>query len=263
MSISRRIPGLLGAVVVALLLSGQLAAGAADHEPSYTGCLRTGGTNPGTLVATKVGSVPLRPCNQAEQQVRLSGGDITQVSAGTGLRVTSALVTDSSGAVSLDLAPKYRLPQDCAVGQVVQRTASGWGCLSVPAPKKVYLGASSNPSGGGSIIGDDWSVLGKALEVPAGSYSIIAKVMLGAEKILTGETIADCRLDVTGAQYRDWVAVYNDDIHAPVSLETAWTSDKPFHIAVVCADSGFGAAWSNLKILAIPSDAVTGQDLGH
>lgn len=262
MSTTRRFIAVIAVISVAIVASTQLAASeAADREPSYTGCLRTAGPNAGTLVATKAGPDPIRPCNANETEVRLSGGDITSVAAGTGLRVTSDLVTDSQGNVSLDLAPGYRLPQGCATGQVVQRTATGWACTTPPAPKHIVYGASSG-SGGGHIIGDDWSVLGKALQVPAGSYAIVAKVMLGADKILTGETIAECRLDVTSHQYRDWVGVYNDDIHAPVSLETAWTSDKPFRVAVVCEDSGFGAAWSNLKILAIPADSSEGQDLG-
>jgi hypothetical protein len=87
---------------------------------SYTGCLVLGG---GTMHSIKEGDVPLRPCPSDSVQVRFSAGDITSITAGTGL--TGG---DVEGAVTLAVDPKYTLPQACAAGQVAKWNGTGWAC---------------------------------------------------------------------------------------------------------------------------------------
>jgi len=70
-----------GATVLALTLAAYaLAAGATNTVVSYTGCLKNG-----KLQSIAVGDSPSAPCGSGQQQVRLSGGDVTSVSAGAGM----------------------------------------------------------------------------------------------------------------------------------------------------------------------------------
>jgi hypothetical protein len=53
---------------------------------TYAGCLNTAGTAGGTITQVAVGVNPLKPCAANSQKlVYLSGGDITKITAGTGL----------------------------------------------------------------------------------------------------------------------------------------------------------------------------------
>src|SRR5262249_22406971 len=77
-------------LLLALGLAAAVATGAAvyalagpgDPVPSYTGCLNPSG---GTINNRAEGDTPLKDCNLNTKIIRLSGGDITGVSAGTGL----------------------------------------------------------------------------------------------------------------------------------------------------------------------------------
>src|SRR5215212_2178134 len=70
-----------------------------------------------------------------------SGGDVTAVTAGTGLTGGG-----SSGAVSLALASQYQLPQACGNGQVAKANgSSGWGCGN--DNNTTYSGANFATSG--------------------------------------------------------------------------------------------------------------------
>jgi hypothetical protein len=69
------------AALFALALAAHaMGAGDAGTVASYTGCLRNG-----KLESIAVGDVPLAACGAGQTQVRLSGGDVTAVAAGTGL----------------------------------------------------------------------------------------------------------------------------------------------------------------------------------
>ena len=117
---------LLLAVVVLLASAAVVPAALAGHLPSqvssYTGCLNREG---GTIVQVKEGESPLRRCSTDQIEVHLSGGDITSLTAGTGLTGGG-----TNGAVTLALSSGFRLPQDCVSGQVAKWDGTGWTCAA-------------------------------------------------------------------------------------------------------------------------------------
>lgn len=123
-----RLPRSLTAAVAAVVVIAGLGMGAAlaVDDPgavTYTGCLNP---SSGTLSNLAVGSAPVKKCSANEQTVTFGGGDITGVAAGTGLTGGAA-----AGAATLDLAPSYRLPQNCAAPDVVAKwSGTSWDCAA-------------------------------------------------------------------------------------------------------------------------------------
>jgi hypothetical protein len=138
---------LISTVVVFVVLGGTVAIAIAaypqDSVTVYTGCLSTGGSG-GIIGSVAVGSSPTKPCGSNQLLIHLSGGTITQVTAGTGLEGGG-----NNGYVGVDVKPGYRLPQTgCSSGQFVASDGvGGWSCKD----QKTYSGsdfAVSNQSCG-------------------------------------------------------------------------------------------------------------------
>jgi hypothetical protein len=123
---------LLGSLVVLLVLSAAIVGGAVAAFPdtnvdTYTGCLNIGGTSGGQIGQVAVGLSPLKPCGSNQKLVHLSGGDITKVTAGSGL--TASPAGGDNGAVTLSLDGAHSLPQGCTSGQVAKSNGSNtWNC---------------------------------------------------------------------------------------------------------------------------------------
>jgi hypothetical protein len=138
----------VGLVVVVAVVAGGGAALAAYPQDSvtvYTGCLNSGGQ----IGSVAVGTSPAKPCASTDTLVHLSGGTITQVTAGTGLTGGG-----SNGYVTVSIDSKYQLPQSsCSAGQFVASDGSGgWSCKS----QKTYSGAdfalSNQSCGAGQFV---------------------------------------------------------------------------------------------------------------
>jgi hypothetical protein len=116
--------GFAGAVLVAAAIGGSAAWAAVSNPPAnttYTGCLSS---TSGTIYNIKQGLSPLAACTGADKQIIVSGGDITGVTAGTGLTGGAA-----KGAATLGIDPAYQLPQGCSGGAAPASTGSGsWAC---------------------------------------------------------------------------------------------------------------------------------------
>jgi hypothetical protein len=134
----------LGALVAVAALVGPAVAGHLTGEvKSYTGCLATSG---GTLTLIKEGNAPQKPCPSGSVVAHFSGGDITTITAGTGLTGGG-----TNGAVTLSVDPKYGLPQSCDGGAFAMWTGSAWVCAKheegIGLDRTVYLGSPSTPPG--------------------------------------------------------------------------------------------------------------------
>src|SRR5262245_281599 len=105
---ARRRRRLFAAAALAALGGTALAGHQTSGVKSYTGCLVS---NDGVIIKIKEGNAPSSACTGGQVQVHFSGGDITSITAGTGLTGGG-----ENGAVTLAIDPKFTLPQSCASG---------------------------------------------------------------------------------------------------------------------------------------------------
>ena len=101
----------------------------------------------GAVYAIAVGEQPKVRCLAGDVPVSLSAGDLTKLSAGTGLKGGG-----DNGDVTLALDASYALPQSCVGGQVAKWSGSAWAC-------------AADQSGGSYVAGDGLELVGNAFRL--------------------------------------------------------------------------------------------------
>jgi hypothetical protein len=143
----KRLGVVLGAIVL-VAAGAALAYGATRVSTpgvTLTGCLQ----RDGDLQDVAVGASPRHRCGKRETEVSIGNGDITAVSAGTGIQGGA-----DSGEASVAVAPSFRLPQACASGQTITISGNAWSCADrqTLTAQQIPAGDSRCANGGVAIL---------------------------------------------------------------------------------------------------------------
>jgi len=197
----------LAAIVVAAAAAGGAYAAFPDtNVDTYTGCLNTSGAAGGQLGQIATGLSPLKACGSNQKLVHLSGGDITKVTAGSGLTGGG-----DNGAVMLSVGGGYQLPQTCSDGESPQESGGSWACAT-------YAGADQSCASGkfADGIGSTGSLTCGA---PAPSHAYTTTNTLSTEPGSTREIVG--LSDLPDGSYIVWATLSNksgDDVHCVIGL---------------------------------------------
>ena len=240
---------LVGGLAVALALASALVLAGQETAASYTGCLNLSG---GTIVSVAPGDAPLSPCNPNQIQLHLGGGDITSITAGTGLQGGT-----TNGAATLSVQPSYRLPQACPLEAVAKWTGSAWECgADLNTAPVAFAGVDIE---GDTGMPNTLTTL-RTLPLPAGKYAIFAKLQITFFEFPAEAHDAVCILragsDVDTGQI--FTGEGDHQLFDVMSLMLVHEFDGEGFAEVACTDFGnddpndyADAVWSNLRITAI------------
>lgn len=115
---------------------------------TYNGCIAAEG---GTFYS--FGPEAVVECEEGDTPASVSSGDVTEVAGGEGLTGGA-----KDGPATLDIAPGYRLPQDCGQGDSIAHEGEEWGCLAPLDPSAFAKSDQTCPPGS---VASGIDILGK------------------------------------------------------------------------------------------------------
>lgn len=201
--------------VLMIVAVGVLAVAAnAGHQTgsvaSMTGCLNT---TRGTLSNVAVGDTPKAPCGSNEQQVHLSGGDITSVTAGTGL---SGGATGGNATLGLDFGSFG----SCPAGSAIRAVAPTATCET---DDNTTYGAGTGLSLTGTTFGVNTAVIQQRVTGTCAPKSYVRQINADG-------TVA-CEQDGPFKNFTEWPgsAVIAPRARGTVTVNCLTSSDVPLH----------------------------------
>ncbi len=226
---SRRVR--LVSVVALVVAAAAVGAGATlaafpdSDVATFTGCLSDAS---GQIGEFSPGLSPRKACGPNQEQIHLGGGDITKVTAGTGL-----VGGGDNGAVALGVDPAYQLPQNCSDGETPKQSSGTWTCASIDP--------TAWTSAGDATVGPNDAKIVTSLSLPAGTFFVL--LTGGVNNNDTGNVEATCELTNNGFPVFGGFGVQTEltDVgHAviPVSSSGITTGKDPFKVNVNCITLG-------------------------
>jgi hypothetical protein len=248
---------LAGAALSALALAAYAtAARETTAVASYTGCLKNG-----KIESVAEGDKPLAPCDSGQPQVHLSGGDITAVTAGTGLTGGGdngdlTLAADPT-TVQTRVAGRCNnnLLADASITAINQDGTVTCNTDQDGPSTNVYSGFYDGPVALPVVLNPaDYQPIG-SLALPPGKYAILATLNVangtsGNPNIINCKLTAGADFDIAGAELSPVVEdqfVVNDT--SRLTLQVVHEFTDPGDATVSCGASDPGD-WFFLKITA-------------
>jgi hypothetical protein len=182
-----------------------------------------------------------------------------------GFGLTKNLVPDLAFAVDTTKIQR-RVSGSCPAGQTVQAIGADGNvtCSAGGGGAVVYHGWDKSPNYA-DPIGNNWSSVGGALNIPSGAWSIVARTDVGSGD---ADLFIDCRLEAwsdsagtsSSLDYQR-LADANDVQEAEVVLIGVHQSSAPFRAAMVCTDDDREMYWGSVEITATKVSELHTQQL--